>query len=264
MKKWLVLIIVFGLIPHVWAVPEDPNTPTTVNHDINGLLDRVEKRGTELSSFQAGMTVRESQPLVDALTIRQGALYYQVKDQEVRFQLHFDTWQQIDLEEDSPSAPVKQDLDWFFDGRWLHKRDARTKTLQSWEVSKEPARRTDFSLGKGPFPLPFAIKKDDVLRQFEVKLIPADPNDPAHTDHVYLTPKKDSKFADDYVSLELWVLQEQAMPVQLRFEKNDSEITTVTWSDGKIDTEINGDKLTLLPVDKGWTIEETPLSSEGK
>ncbi|MBN2210333.1 MAG: hypothetical protein JW709_02955 [Sedimentisphaerales bacterium] len=244
-------------------------TPTTVPSPapalppvLDKLLDDIEQRGAKLKTFQADMEMTELQSLIDTLVERQGKLYYQADDQQVRFRVHFDSWRQMDLEEEEPAPTVKQDLDWVFDGLWLHKRDGRTKTLQSWEVSRQAARREDFSLGKGPFPLPFAVRKADILREFDIRLLDADPNDPPKTHHLLLIPREKSAFNKEYLRLEMWILQKELIPVKLLFEKTDYEIDTVTWTNWNIDTPIKSEDLALPPTPPGWTIERTPLPEE--
>ncbi len=244
------------------SAPPTAAAVTVISPTLDKLLDDIEQRGANLKTFQADMEMSERQTLIDTLVERQGKLYYQADDKQVRFLGHFDTWRQVDLEDDGPAPAVKQDLDWAFDGLWLHKRDGRTKTLQSWEVSKNAAKREDFSLGKGPFPLPFAVKKADILREFDIKLLDADPNDPPKTHHLRLTPRENSSFAREYLRLEMWILQKELVPVKLLFEKTDYEINTVTWTNWRIDAPVKSENLTLPAAPPGWTVERTPLQPE--
>lgn len=269
----------------------DPNATADVEPiapALDELLTTMEQRGEAMSTFQAEMVLEEKQQLVEALTRRTGQLLYKVTDNNVRFRIHFDTFQQVDLDypDDTPEA-VKMDLDFAFDGLWFAKRDARTRTLQLWELSDTPADREAFRLGRGPFPLPFALKKEDVLSNFHVTLNPdVDDHDDANDDdarhqatgsasddgknaeqakqgsrlnHLLLKPKEDSAFAEEYVSLALWVPTDTAIPRKLRLEKTDYETTTVTWSEIVIDEPIDEGQLAVPDAEDGWQIEKNYL-----
>ena len=142
------------------AAPAEPKIPK----ELDKLLDKVEAAGAKLKSFQAGMVYQLDQPLIDTREIRNGRLYYLADKETVRFRIHFSDWQQIDLMEEELMPVVSLDLDYGFDGLWFTKRDARNKNVQMWEIGKKPKPREYFRLGRGPFPLPLAIKKSDVIK----------------------------------------------------------------------------------------------------
>jgi len=230
-----------------------------VSPELNKLLDRIEKTGAALKSFQADMLFEQEQLLVDTVTIRKGYLYYRADKETVRFRIHFDDWLQKDLEEEATAKPVKFEEDFVFDGLWLTRRNERTKSVQRWEIAKKPRPREDFRLGKGPFPLPFAIRKADVLKEFEVKVHQADPNDKNEIEHLLLKPKKESSYAEEYVNLELWVNDRTALPQKMRYHSEDDEVTTISWTKIKADESIKDEVFELKPAGAGWTTEETPL-----
>jgi len=237
------------------TVSETQDAP--VSEAIVTLLDKLEARCWNLQSFQAKMVYEKEQRLIDTKTIQNGRLYYQVQqDQEgetVRFMLHFTDLQEVDLEEDQAYPVIRFDEHYFFDGKWVVRRNSRTKTIERWEMSKEPARRETFRLGKGPFPLPFAIRRDDVLKEFDVSLIEDEGKKSKQEAHLRLVPKKESRFAEEYVSLDLWIDTEAYVAKRLEFESTDSQVTTVVWSEIDVDKAIAGSKFDLLPGEAGWT-----------
>jgi outer membrane lipoprotein-sorting protein len=280
MKKVMLSIFIFSLVFGVSVGAEDksePNQPCKseekpstqtenteavqikIPPELDKLLDRIEKRGAALKSFQANMIFEQEQILVDTVTIRNGQIYYQTDKETVRFRIHFADWLQKDLEEEKSPSPVKFDEDFVFDGLWVTRRNERTKTIQRWEIAKKPRPKEDFRLGKGPFPLPFAIRKADVLKEFEVKLIKPDPNHQKETEHLLLKPKKESSYAEEYVSLELWVNRASAIPQKISYLSTDDEVTTVTWSRIITDKPVKDNLFELKPAGRGWTTEETPL-----
>ena len=231
----------------------------SVSEELNQLLDRIEKRGRELKTFQARMLFKQKQPLIDALTIRNGRLSYQTDSKAIRFRIHFADFLQKYLEEDDESQPVIFDEDFVFDGRWLTRRNNRAKSIQKWEISKTPHNREIFRLGKGPFPLPFALVKSDIVREFSVKLLDLETKASEKTHHMELVPRQDSSFAETYVRWELWISKTSFLPEQFRYETNSNEITTITWSEIKIDRPIKSAEFNLKPAGNDWTVEVTPL-----
>jgi len=241
------------------AVPQPEVTEKPLPAQLENLLDRIEKVGAELKSFQADLLFRQEQILLDTVTIRNGKIYYQTDSKSVYARIHFDDFLQKELDDPHPPKPVKFDEDITFDGLWLVLRNARTKTIQSWEVSKERRNLEAFRLGKGPFPLPFAIRKKDVIEHFEVSLVKPAANDPEDTQHLKLKPRKTSPYAEEYIRMDLWISNQTTLPLQISYEKDDYEITTVTWIKPLTDKNIDPDIFQLKPPGTDWTVERHPL-----
>ncbi len=230
---------------------------------IINLLDKIEARSNTLKTFQAEMLFEQQQLLIETVTIRKGQTYYQADDRRVQFRIHFDNWLQKDLEEDiSTVNPTVYDEDIVFDGMWLTLLNARTKSGRKEEISKTPHNKEAFRLGKGAIPLPFAIQKKDIIKEFDISLVPTDPKKPEKLSepatHLSLIPKAKSAFAEKYVSLELWISEKTTLPLRIRYRANDDEVTTVTWSNITADKSINP-KTFQITTPAGWDMETIPL-----
>jgi len=226
---------------------------------LDELLDRIEKRCAALKDFQAEVIYKVEQPLIEAVAIRHGELYYQVRDQAVRFRIHFRDLQQAYLDDDEPALVSKFDEDFSFDGQWAVRRNSHSKTLQRWQLSAKPAGQESFRIGQGPFPTPFAIKKVDLLEQFRVAIAPADPCDPAGTIRLQLKPKPAGSFAEKYRSIELWFDRQTILPRQIRLESSSNDFTHITWSKIKTDRPISPAHFQLEPAGPDWIVETYPL-----
>ena len=229
---------------------------------LDKLLEKIESRGKQLSSFQAKMHYEHVQLFIDDIKQQTGTLIYQATDKRVQFRIHFDQVKQWDLTDEAPEKFIGHDEDFAFDGLWLTHRNARLKTLKRWQVAKKAQNREAFRLGKSSFPLPFAVTKKDMTEHFIPELCPADPNDPANTDHLRLTPKKESPYAQEYHYFDLWVSRDQALPVQFRYETQEAEIVISRWTEIRTDQPIADKAFQLKAAGKDWTIEETSLQEE--
>lgn len=241
----------------------DPNAVRlAAGAEVEEILAVLENAGRQLQSFQAGMDYRQVQILYDTVILRNGRIYYAADGERVRAAIHFDDYVQKDIEEEAKGKRIDFEEMYIFDGKWLHHRNARTKTMNSWEVSKKAYNKEAFRLGKGPFPLPFAINKQDVQASFKVVKMAADQHDPADSIHLKLTPKDESSFAEEYVLMELWVSRKTALPVRIRYENTNYEITTVNWHAIKINQPLEKDVFELKPPGEDWTIERHPLEEK--
>lgn len=228
------------------------------------VLENIETACSKMNSFTAEMNYVVLQPLIDTQSVRTGRLDYLADDNSVLARIHFDSLTEIDLMDDEAKPePVIFDEDYYFDGLWVVRSNSLTKTIQRWEVSQDRQNREAFRLGRGPFPLPFAIKKDDVLKYFEVESV----NDKTDEDqdkvvHLKLMPQADSSYAEDYKQVELWVNTDSYLPVKIKYIKQDYEQNTVTWSDIKTNEEIDRKLFTMPKTPKDWTEEVTPLNTD--
>ncbi len=238
--------------------------PAVEDEKVASLLADMEKACSELKSFEAKMKYDVLQPLVDTQRIRTGKLYYQVKGEIVYARIHFDDLLELDLmEEDSTPKPVKFDEDYYFDGLWVHRTNAQTKTLESWEVATKRQVRESFRLGQGPFPLPFAITKSDVQEYFTVaKPVEEAAGELKDTIHLELTPKPDTKYAEEYLKIELWIKSESYLPVQIRYEEKDYNQTTVLWTEIETGKEINDSNFKTPKKPMGWTKTVHPFEEK--
>ena len=96
-----------------------------------------------------------------------------------------------------------------------------------------PGEKVDlFDLDTAPFPIPFGQKKDQILKNFEVKLVPPSGGDPAGTDHLMCIPKPGAAMSKDYEKLEFYVSRELHLPVKVvATELGGKKVTTAIFPD---------------------------------
>jgi outer membrane lipoprotein-sorting protein len=259
-----VLPVIAAAEPNACCEAAQPVQVEKLSPELEKLLTKVERRGESLKSFQAAMLYEQLQPLTDTMMIRTGDMYYQADEKTVRFRIHFADNLQMDTTEEKRPKPVKFNEDFAFDGMWVTRRNERTKSIQRRQIARTARNKEDFRLGKGPFPLPFALKRDDIVKEFDIKLLKPDPKDKTFkdADHLLLKPKPKSSFAEKYVKLELWLAKKDTVPVRMRYEVDNAETTTVTWSKIKIDKNIKAATFDLQPGGGDWDVEVIPMKPE--
>ena len=134
-------------------------------------------------------------------TTKTGELWYTKAKPVAKFLIRFD-------EKREGTRADKLDERYLFDGQWYVRLDSRTKIVERRELRKANDPGDPYKLGRGPFPVPFGQKKADIVREFDVTLVPPGKGDPADTDHLKLVPRVGTQIADTYRQLDFWIARE--------------------------------------------------------
>jgi hypothetical protein len=121
----------------------------------------------------------------------------------------------ITIDKSESDGIVFRDKEWWlFKGRWLWEAKAKSSTIIKRELLAPGEQRDLFSLEDSPVPMPFGQSKDEVLKNFNVRLMPTQVGDPPDTDHLYCVPR-DGRMAKDYSRLEYYVSTTTHLPVRI-------------------------------------------------
>ncbi len=221
--------------------------PLTDKSSIDNVLDAMQARGGDLKSFTADVTQTEVDPSSSATTIYHGHVWFQaLSGGDARLRYVMTTKQK----EKRPATPYAQeyllDRGVLTDRDGSHKHDTRRQVVA-------PGQKLDlFELGKGPFPLPIGQDKAKVLREFDVKRVPAAAGDPPHAVHLQLTPKPASSFAREFDTIDFWVDTRQQMPVRIETVGfHGSSDQTNDLANLKVNPPVTDADFTLPPT-SGW------------
>jgi len=211
--------------------PAEPADPRVAE-----ILTRLEEREVPDLRGRVTWTV---QYVVEEEPLRKfGRIWYKRKDPVPVFKVEFDT-KIVGSRKEKEFGETH-----VFDGRWYTEMNSETRTITQRELRREKDASNPYRLGEGAFPLPFGQKKEDILREFEVRRVAEKKDDPAETDHLELTPRKDSSLYDKYEMIDFWVAREgptSGLPVQIRASKLDptgvvNSRITVTFRDVELNT----------------------------
>ncbi len=232
------------------VVPAPPPKPTP---EVIAVLDKLEKQSKETKTMQAVVRYDLNQTLQGDEQQRFGKIVYE-SGPPARFAAQFDT-----LRVDKKSIASKQ---WFlFDGKWLvHKLDDK-KQFFKWQVVAPDAKPEDadpLGLGRGPFVVPVALRKDLLLSKYKVDLIAPDAKaDPKNSMHLKLTPLPGQRI--NFTEIDLWYDRETLLPQRARTMNESETESIIHLSEVVLNGKVEGNPLdTAEPNEKGWEVQVTP------
>jgi hypothetical protein len=229
---------------------------------VDAILGRLEQRSVSDLHARVAWQQEYVGDLPDEALIKRGELWYLTAQPVPKFLVHF-TEQFVGQRKD---ALDEQHL---FDGQWYVELQSRTKMVTRREVRRPDDRVNPYRLGEGPFPLPFGQRKQDIVREFEVALVPPAQGDPPAMDHLRLVPRPGTRTGENYKEVHFWVQQGgplDGLPVKVRAAKLrptgqlDSQIT-ITFADPRLNTGLKDDRF-KLETPRGYVEEVEALQTE--
>jgi outer membrane lipoprotein-sorting protein len=221
---------------------------------IDDVLDALQASGHNVKSFTADLKTNDYQAGNETEMNRFGKVWFQIKP-DGNPVLHV----QFDHKQPGGRKIIPEKKDYQLQDGWLTDRDDQSK-IESRRQIALPGQKVDlFQLGKGPFPLPVGQDKSDVHKQFDVTKPALAKDDPADTIHLLLTPKPDSRLADSYRTVEIWVGEKTQMPVRIMTTDKHQNERTVDFFNLKTNPDLNPGDLVLPPLPTGWNTSDIPL-----
>ena len=152
----------------------------------------------------------------------------------------------------------KELVDYAFDGQWLTVAKHKIKNMTLYQVAAAGEKIEPLRIGKGPFPLPFGQKADDVIEHFQARTRSPRPNDPKNTTYLRLTarPKYAPKMSTQ--RLELWIDSTTHLPVKIRSRDKNKNDTTVTFEKIRTNQDVPAGVF-RIPRKLGWQVVRRPL-----
>jgi hypothetical protein len=233
-------------------------TQPALDPTIDKILTRLE--GREVRDLKAAVSwkLQYLTDLEEDAVTKVGELWYQQQEPVSKFLVHFTK---------KITASRQYDLDerHMFDGRWYEVMRSETKTFERREIRREGDVGNPYKLGEGPFPVPFGQKKADILKEFEVSLLPPAPDDPAQTDHLNFVPRSGTQMEETYKQVDVWIAREgpnHDLPIKVHTAKKEAgklnSFITITFSDIKLNQGFSGSVFHLTPP-PGYDVEEERL-----
>ncbi len=229
------------------APPARDDGKLAADSSLDAILDALDRRGENLRSLAADVTLTESDATTGDDVTRKGSFALELRpDGSARSRVTFDT-------KESNNRRTEERIEYLLDGPNLIDRTYRTKTQVTRQVLKPGERINLLKLGEGPFPLPIGQDKEEVRRLFDVKKIEPKADDPRDTVHVQLAPKPGSQFADRFQSIDAWVDLNDHMPKRIEtVDANGVTIRTTDLSNVRVNEELGDETFTLEKIGDDW------------
>ncbi|MGC4032626.1 MAG: hypothetical protein QM754_13015 [Tepidisphaeraceae bacterium] len=226
--------------------------PAVVRADLNAALDTLYESGENLKTLAADVSLRTvgDESLGDDKTKVGRFVLQKLPDGDSRVRATF-------TKRISGNKVFAEKKDYLLAGTDLTERDYSLKKQTIRQIRQPGQKLNLFKLGEGPFPLPIGQKREDVLKEFDVKELKND--DPKVLAVVELTPKKETKLADKFDSITVAIDRETKLPGLITtvspkaVETNEVRLTNV-----RTNGDVKDDEFKLEPIDEAtWKLIST-------
>ncbi len=226
--------------------------PAPLDPAVEKILDRLESKNVR--NIQADIVYVKKDPVLTLEEKYKGILRFIADKPSPRFLIRFD--------QSVTEGLVDKSKEWHvFDGHWYTEAREKTKLVIKREVVRPGDKGAEdlFRIGKGPFPMPFGQKKDDIVRHFTIKLIPPGPKDPPNTDHLECTPLPGTDMDRRYGKVHFFIDRAMDVPVSVTtVSKEDKQEISATFTNIKLNTGMAASEVNL-PDLPGYEVREEPL-----
>ncbi len=231
--------------------PPTTTRPSTAAADpaVMKILKDLEAAGEKYATIRGDVTMEIVDHLTGDSEERSGWLAYQQQTAKTpaKFRIHFDTLRQ------GAGRAIKNKLDYAFDGHYMTVARHSIREMTRYQVAAEGEKVQPTRLGKGPFPLPFGQKADDVLERFHVITRPAEANEPKKTLYLKFIPRRKYYKETHFKRLEMWIDPKMNLPARLVSQDKKKKTTKVTFKNVQTNLKLDQKKIFEMPRPLGWT-----------
>ncbi len=238
------------------AVPEAGMTaPGQSDPAVDRVLDGLQQVGQDLHSFTADVTMTVIDNSMGNEYSHAGTVAYQLKaNGDARIHVVF-------TRKTQKGKTYNDKREYLLDDGVLTILDYHRSVETQDQVAKPWQKINLMKLGEGPFPLPIGQDKQDVYRQFDVKLIPPQADDPKGTAHLSLLPKPASNFHRKFSSIDVYVDEQSHMPVRIdTVDANKANTQQTVFTNMRVNPPVADADFALPPV-VGWQVQHNDLNS---
>jgi outer membrane lipoprotein-sorting protein len=180
---------------------------------VDRILDRLEEKGQAIKGLGCKLTYKyvTVEPVEDA-QVKEGELLFAVGEPNSKFLIHFTSMI-------AEGVAIERHEYFLFDGEWLIERNDKARTVIRRQIVRTGEKVDPFKLGKGPFPLPFGQKREDILRNFKVTAEKFEVGDPRNSEHLHCVPLPNTELATKYSRVEIYIDKDLELPTRIVTER---------------------------------------------
>jgi outer membrane lipoprotein-sorting protein len=247
------------------SCPASPATcevqqPQAGSSPLETILEGLQKKASELTSYECKVDYLVNQTLLESKTRRTGVLYYARFDGRSYLRVDFLTLQQ----DEEPQQDYREQIT--FDGVWLQQISYQTQSVERRQMA-EPNKPVDaFALASRQVPMFGFSKVEDLHKQFETELVTDSQPEPSPFHHLHLKVKPDSIYKDDYSTIDFWVDKTLGLPAKVIAVGAEADVGE-TYEIKLIEPKVNAgiDKSVFqVGIPAGFSVETIPLEKPQK
>ena len=196
---------------------------------LDEVLQKLKKQNRQLKTYQADIKYIFTDAF-DIKSTRTGKIYYKKTDEASMLKIRFDTYQLDDGDKE------KRREEYYFDGIWLKKVDYLNQTINSYQKAEKDKPVNAFEMISRDFPIIGFTKKDDLRKNFDIKLLPN--KEDKDIIELKLEVKKDSVYSDKYKEIDFMIDKKRFLPARLITESTEGDTYDIRLFDSKINKKI--------------------------
>lgn len=203
------------------------------DNSVNNVLEKLNKKTSELKSYESQIEYKYLQPLLESETLHKGVLSYTRTGKKSALNINFNARKQDDEKEqkyteryvflDGSDLTYKE---YEFKGIWVVHLDYQIKEGKYYQLAEpnDSNGPTDvFSLAGKKLPMLGFSKIEDLKKQFDIQLIEAQKTRSENLIQVHLKVKPNSIYKDDYISIDFWINEKLGLPTKIIALKSEPE-----------------------------------------
>jgi len=241
---------------------------------VDSVLKQLNKKTSELESYQAQIEYKFIQPLLESEKLQKGVFYYAKLGKESKLRLNFQT-RKIEDEEEEKYIEEYIVLDGAcltypghqFKGTWAVLIDYEIEAAKYIQLAeaKEPNKPVDvFDLASRNFPMVGFTKIEDMKKQFEVTLVEQTKSEPEDFIQVHLKVKPNSVYKHDYISIDFWIDKKLGLPAKIVAVTTEEDIYQIKFLKPKVNKGMDK-KVFEFKIPEGFDEPEIiPLKKKGE
>ncbi|HEX42893.1 MAG TPA: hypothetical protein ENN81_12675 [Phycisphaerales bacterium] len=213
--------------------PEQTAPEKVALDPVDDVLAQLQAKTSKLTSYEAGIIYRFKQPLLESESLRRGVLHYAKYDQRTFLRIDFQT-----LKQDQEPEQRYREL-YIFDGVWLTVLNYQVKSAKRHQLAEEDKPADAFNLASENLPVIGFTRITDLKREFEVRLVEERNPEKSGLIRLHLRTKPQSKYKDDYTSLDFWMDAKDGLPVKIVAFSPEEEVYEIELVEPKINLGVN-------------------------
>ena len=230
-------------------------TPKRDPNSVQAVLDELQAKAANLTSYQCVVDYVFKQPLLESQTRRRGTLDYAKFENRSYLRIDFNTLQ-YDQEKEQ-----KREEQFLFDGIWGTYIDYQSRSVQRQQVAEPNAPVDAFALVSRRVPVLGFSKVEDLQKQFVIQLAPRTDSGSAPSHWLHLETKPGSDYHDDYVTIDVQIDKRRGLPTKIVAVTTEQDVHEIKLVDPKINQAIAKGRFDV-EVPSDFSVETVPLQRD--